>query len=181
MVFNIFVLMQLFNQINARKLFGELNSFTGILENSVFLIIMGLELGGQIFMVQVGGVVFKTPDGLTAAQWGWSLLFGSGELLWHFVVCSTPPSWIPDFIVNFDKKLNSTPEEDEEATKAKAANTTKKEPVRRGSSFLAAQNAAEKNKTLKGAQPAAARSQTSPQQTQFPEGTPAPATRDAAP
>jgi magnesium-transporting ATPase (P-type) len=98
MVFNIFVLMQLFNQINARKLFGELNSFTGILENSVFLIIMGLELGGQIFMVQVGGVVFKTPDGLTAAQWGWSLLFGSGELLWHFVVCSTPPSWIPDFI-----------------------------------------------------------------------------------
>jgi hypothetical protein len=45
------------------------------------------------------------------------------------------------YAVNFDKKLNSTPEEDEEATKAKAANTTKKEPVRRGSSFLAAQNA----------------------------------------
>ena len=45
------------------------------------------------------------------------------------------------YSVNFDKKLNSTPEEDEEAAQAKAANTTKKEPVRRGSSFLKAQNA----------------------------------------
>ena len=98
MVFNIFVLMQLFNQINARKLFGERNAFTGIFDNSVFLIIMALELGGQIFMVQVGGVVFKTPDGLTGTQWGWSVLFGSGELLWHFVVCSFPESWIPNFI-----------------------------------------------------------------------------------
>lgn len=38
MVFNIFVFMQLFNQINARKIYGEFNSFTGILDNAMFLV-----------------------------------------------------------------------------------------------------------------------------------------------
>ena len=38
MVFNIFVLMQLFNQINARKIYGEFNSFTGIFDNPMFLV-----------------------------------------------------------------------------------------------------------------------------------------------
>jgi magnesium-transporting ATPase (P-type) len=38
MVFNIFVFMQLFNQINARKIYGEFNSFSGIFDNAMFLV-----------------------------------------------------------------------------------------------------------------------------------------------
>lgn len=48
MVFNTFVMMQLFNEINSRKVHGERNVFKGITHNPVFLIIMG-----GTFVVQV--------------------------------------------------------------------------------------------------------------------------------
>lgn len=48
MVFNTFVMMQLFNEINSRKVHGERNVFSGITNNPVFLIIMA-----GTFVVQV--------------------------------------------------------------------------------------------------------------------------------
>ena len=48
-VFNTFVLMQLFNEINARKIHGERNVFEGIFNNAIFCTIV---LG--TFVVQVG-------------------------------------------------------------------------------------------------------------------------------
>lgn len=48
MVFNTFVMMQLFNEINSRKVHGERNVFSGITHNPVFLIIMA-----GTFVVQV--------------------------------------------------------------------------------------------------------------------------------
>ena len=62
------VFMQLFNQINARKIQGEFNSFSGILDNWLFLVIMLVEVGGQVLIVQFGGPVFNTQGGLTAEQ-----------------------------------------------------------------------------------------------------------------
>lgn len=47
-VFNTFVLMQLFNEINARKIHGERNVFEGIFNNAIFCTIV---LG--TFVVQV--------------------------------------------------------------------------------------------------------------------------------
>lgn len=47
-VFNTFVMMQLFNEINSRKVHGERNVFAGITHNPVFLIIMA-----GTFVVQV--------------------------------------------------------------------------------------------------------------------------------
>ena len=48
-IFNTFVLMQLFNEINARKIHGERNVFDGIFANPIFCsIVMGT------FVVQVG-------------------------------------------------------------------------------------------------------------------------------
>lgn len=47
-VFNTFVMMQLFNEINSRKVHGERNVFAGISHNPVFLIIMA-----GTFVVQV--------------------------------------------------------------------------------------------------------------------------------
>lgn len=35
-VFNVFVMMQLFNEINARKIHGERNVFEGIYKNPIF-------------------------------------------------------------------------------------------------------------------------------------------------
>lgn len=126
MIFNTFVMMQLFNQINARKLSSqgpEWNSFKGILDNSIFLFIMGIEFGGQVIMVQIAGIVFKTDGGLTIEQWLICIALASGELLWNFAVLSVPPSLVPRFLLEFDKKLE--PEDDTE-TLATPAPVTKR-------------------------------------------------------
>lgn len=49
-IFNTFVMMQLFNEINARKIHGERNVFHGIFGNPIFCTIV---LG--TFAIQVGG------------------------------------------------------------------------------------------------------------------------------
>ena len=48
-VFNTFVMLQLFNEINSRKVHGERNVFSGISQNPVFI---GIMIG--TFIVQVG-------------------------------------------------------------------------------------------------------------------------------
>lgn len=105
LVFNIFVMMQLFNQVNARKIYGEKNSFAGILDNKLFLLIMAAEFGGQVLMVEAAGVVFKTTGGLSLIQWGVCLVLGAGELIWNLLVVSVSEEIIPDCILNFDQKL----------------------------------------------------------------------------
>ena len=51
-IFNTFVLMQLFNEINARKIHGERNVFDGIFSNPIFCsIVLGT------FAVQVSAVL----------------------------------------------------------------------------------------------------------------------------
>lgn len=53
-VFNTFVMLQLFNEINSRKVHGERNVFKGITHNPIFLIIMS-----GTFVVQVGIFLHK--------------------------------------------------------------------------------------------------------------------------
>jgi len=53
--------MQVFNQINARKLFeGEWNVFSGVFRNPWFLAIVILTIIVQVLMVEFGGKVMKT-------------------------------------------------------------------------------------------------------------------------
>lgn len=60
-VFNTFVMMQLFNEINARKIHGERNVFHGIFGSPIFCTIV---LG--TFAIQVGGTapLLQVPPGL---------------------------------------------------------------------------------------------------------------------
>ena len=56
MVFQAFVFMQLFNQINARKLgANDYNVFAGFFNNWMFLMICVLTFIIQTLMVQYGG------------------------------------------------------------------------------------------------------------------------------
>lgn len=84
-VFNTFVLMQIFNEINARKLYGEWNVFDGILNNPLYIAIILFTLGAQIIIVEFGGRAFST-EGLDGDQWLWCLLFGFLVLPWQFVI-----------------------------------------------------------------------------------------------
>uniref|UniRef100_A0A4W5M0K9 Calcium-transporting ATPase n=1 Tax=Hucho hucho TaxID=62062 RepID=A0A4W5M0K9_9TELE len=93
-IFNTFVLMQLFNEINARKIHGERNVFDGIFHNPIFCsIVLGTFLM-QFVIVQFGGKPFScTP--LNVEQWLWCLLVGVGELLWGQLITTVPTSRLP--------------------------------------------------------------------------------------
>uniref|UniRef100_A0A671KGD0 Calcium-transporting ATPase n=1 Tax=Sinocyclocheilus anshuiensis TaxID=1608454 RepID=A0A671KGD0_9TELE len=58
-IFNTFVMMQLFNEINARKIHGERNVFDGIFRNPIFCSIVLGTFAIQIVIVQFGGKRFR--------------------------------------------------------------------------------------------------------------------------
>uniref|UniRef100_A0A673ZTI2 Calcium-transporting ATPase n=1 Tax=Salmo trutta TaxID=8032 RepID=A0A673ZTI2_SALTR len=90
-VFNTFVMMQLFNEINARKIHGERNVFDGIFKNMIFCSIVFGTFIIQIVIVQFGGKPFSCV-GLTIDQWLWCVFLGFGCLLWGQVVTTVPTS-----------------------------------------------------------------------------------------
>ncbi|XP_034719327.1 plasma membrane calcium-transporting ATPase 1a isoform X1 [Etheostoma cragini] len=90
-VFNTFVLMQLFNEINARKIHGERNVFEGIFNNLIFCSIVFGTFIIQFVIVQFGGKPFSCVA-LTVDQWLWCTFLGFGSLLWGQVISSIPTS-----------------------------------------------------------------------------------------
>ncbi|XP_069500010.1 plasma membrane calcium-transporting ATPase 2 isoform X7 [Ambystoma mexicanum] len=90
-IFNTFVLMQLFNEINARKIHGERNVFDGIFKNPIFCSIVVGTFGVQIIIVQFGGKPFSCSP-LQLDQWMWCIFLGIGELVWGQVIATIPTS-----------------------------------------------------------------------------------------
>nr|XP_020633124.1 plasma membrane calcium-transporting ATPase 1 isoform X2 [Pogona vitticeps] len=90
-VFNTFVMMQLFNEINARKIHGERNVFEGIFNNAIFCTIVLGTFIVQIIIVQFGGKPFSCSE-LTIEQWLWSIFLGMGTLLWGQLISTIPTS-----------------------------------------------------------------------------------------
>ncbi|XP_039647494.1 plasma membrane calcium-transporting ATPase 2-like [Perca fluviatilis] len=92
-VFNVFVLMQIFNEINARKIHGERNVFEGIFNNVIFCSILVGTFVVQIIIIQFGGKPFSCVC-LAIDQWLWCVFLGFGSLLWGQLVTSFPTSWL---------------------------------------------------------------------------------------
>ncbi|XP_051975928.1 plasma membrane calcium-transporting ATPase 1b isoform X1 [Xyrauchen texanus] len=90
-VFNTFVMMQLFNEINARKIHGERNVFEGIFNNLVFCTIVFGTFVIQFLIVQFGGKPFSCVS-LKVDQWLWCVFLGFGCLLWGQFVTTIPTS-----------------------------------------------------------------------------------------
>uniref|UniRef100_A0A2K5EEU7 Calcium-transporting ATPase n=1 Tax=Aotus nancymaae TaxID=37293 RepID=A0A2K5EEU7_AOTNA len=88
-VFNTFVLMQLFNEINSRKIHGEKNVFSGIYRNVIFCAVVLGTFICQIFIVEFGGKPFSCTR-LSLSQWLWCLFIGIGELLWGQIISAIP-------------------------------------------------------------------------------------------
>ncbi|XP_059185867.1 plasma membrane calcium-transporting ATPase 2-like isoform X2 [Centropristis striata] len=88
-VFNVFVMMQLFNEINARKIHGERNVFEGIYRNPIFCSVVLGTFALQIVIVQFGGKPFSCTA-LTIDQWLWCVFIGVGELLWGQLISAIP-------------------------------------------------------------------------------------------
>merc|ERR1719317_703012 len=110
-IFNTFVMMQIFNEINARKIHGERDVFGGIWTNPVFCSILVGTFVAQVLIVQFGGVAFTTTP-LTLSQWLWCVFLGMMELLWGQLVSSIPNSVIPKNLCK-KKKDDSSSSDDE--------------------------------------------------------------------
>jgi P-type Ca2+ transporter type 2B len=85
-IFNTFVLFQLFNEFNSRKLKSEFNILSGILKNRLFLIISAVTFALQIIMVQALASILTyplkiSPNGLTGKQWALCIGLGAGPLV----------------------------------------------------------------------------------------------------
>jgi len=93
-IFNTFVLMQLFNEINARKIHGERNVFKGIFNNYVFCGILAGTAVTQVIIVQFGGAIMSCAP-LSAINWGWCFLLGAFEIVWGQIVAFVPTKRLP--------------------------------------------------------------------------------------
>ncbi|XP_059384882.1 plasma membrane calcium-transporting ATPase 2 isoform X1 [Carassius carassius] len=90
-IFNTFVMMQLFNEINARKIHGERNVFDGIFRNPIFCSIVLGTFAIQVVIVQFGGKPFSCSP-LDLEKWMWCVFLGMGELVWGQVISTIPNS-----------------------------------------------------------------------------------------
>ncbi|CAF1188668.1 unnamed protein product [Didymodactylos carnosus] len=103
-VFNAFVLMTFFNEINCRKLHGERNVFEGIFRNPFFYVIWITCFGAQIIIVTFGDVLFSCIR-LWIQQWGWCMLFGIGSLIWQQVLNTIPISILERIFSSIDRTV----------------------------------------------------------------------------
>ncbi|ETW07814.1 calcium-translocating P-type ATPase, PMCA-type [Aphanomyces invadans] len=67
-IFNTFVFLQVFNEINARRIHDELNVFQGIFANKLYVAISVFQVVMQVVIVQFGSVVFGC-HALDSTQW----------------------------------------------------------------------------------------------------------------
>ena len=97
-IFNVFVLMQLFNEFNARKIQDELNIFEGLRKSPMFILIWFVTIGFQILMVEVGSWAFSCHFlGLTGIQWLICFGFGSLPMIWRLVLLLMPSKYFIDW------------------------------------------------------------------------------------
>ncbi|KAF9294441.1 hypothetical protein BGZ88_003889 [Linnemannia elongata] len=75
MVFNTFVFLQIFNEVNCRRLDNHLNIFSGIHRNTYFIVIFFIMVIFQVIIVQFGGAAFDTEK-LNGIQWLICILLG---------------------------------------------------------------------------------------------------------
>ena len=82
-IFNSFVLIQLCNQINSRKLHHEWKLFSGLFRGKLFVSIMLVEIAVQVIVVQLGGTWFHTAP---LSKTSWILGF-------VLALCAFPVQW----------------------------------------------------------------------------------------
>lgn len=150
-IFNMFVWMQIFNELNCRRLDNKFNVFVGVHRNWFFIVINLIMIGLQVTIVFVGNRVFDIdPDGLDGPQWAISILVAAFSLPWGVVVRIFPDEWFakvvrfvaPPFVISYrflargftkfgrlfkrSKKLDS---EDSDSTEEKSQDKEKSSAV----------------------------------------------------
>ncbi|KAF2758325.1 hypothetical protein EJ05DRAFT_531537 [Pseudovirgaria hyperparasitica] len=92
MVFNCFVWMQIFNQLNNRRLDNRFNVFYGIHRNYFFVAVNAIMVGAQILIAFVGGRAFEI-ERLTSRSWAVSIVVALFSLPWAVLIRLFPDAW----------------------------------------------------------------------------------------
>jgi magnesium-transporting ATPase (P-type) len=86
-IFNVFVLYTLFNQLNCRVVDGSFNIFARIKNNKLFIFFELFEFVTQFIIIEFWNVIFKaTKNGLSLQQWGICILLSSLSLVVDFLL-----------------------------------------------------------------------------------------------
>lgn len=111
MIFNTFVMMQVFNEINSRKIGEfEFNVFEGFFNNMLFLFIEVITIVVQIVLVEMGGEAVKTSH-LTPAQHGMCIAIGAFSIVVGVFIKFIPKRW-------FSFRVNQKPMTEAESQKS---------------------------------------------------------------
>eukprot|EP01041_Mallomonas_annulata_P004761 gene4761-9467_t len=87
MIFNSFVFCQIFNEVSSRELFDKKNFLKGILNNPIFIGVLLVSIGCQIFLIEVAGSFINTSP--------------MPPLLWLQTVAMASICWIVAFFQRF--------------------------------------------------------------------------------
>ncbi len=85
LVFNTFVMMQLFNQLNARQISDSVNILDNLENETLFQWIVCSEFALQYLIVQYGGIITSTIS-LNLEEWAISIGFGMISLLLRSII-----------------------------------------------------------------------------------------------
>ncbi|KAL4948410.1 hypothetical protein BDW69DRAFT_189294 [Aspergillus filifer] len=103
-IFNTFVWMQIFNELNCRRLDNKFNLFEGIHRNKWFVLINVLMIGGQILIIFVGGAAFGVTR-LSGRDWGICLAFAVFCIPWAALLKLVPDRYVAVLIHGVSKAL----------------------------------------------------------------------------
>jgi Ca2+-transporting ATPase len=101
-VFNTFVWMQIFNELNNRRLDNKFNIFEGVHKNYIFMGINVIMVAGQIMIVFVGGSAFQVKR-IDGVQWAICLLCAAPCLVWAVALRCLPDAWVEVVLDGFVK------------------------------------------------------------------------------
>jgi Ca2+ transporting ATPase len=92
-IFNTFVFLQLFNEINCRKIGArEFNVFSAPFHNAYFLLVLGGTAAAQVCLVQLFPSLCSVTS-LSRGEWGACLVIGATPLLGGLILKLTPDTW----------------------------------------------------------------------------------------
>jgi Ca2+ transporting ATPase len=120
LIFNVFVIYTLFNQVNCRMIDDSFNIFKRVGRSILFIIITFVELGLQVVIVCVGKSIFHVANnGLTGEQWGICIGFSAITFVVSMIVKLLP----------FEKCIDSCLANDEEEEGQKQNLGEEKDPT----------------------------------------------------
>ncbi|EMR09518.2 calcium-translocating P-type ATPase, PMCA-type [Pneumocystis murina B123] len=105
LIFNVFVFMQIFNELNCWRLGNDVNIFEGIRSNPWYIFINLIMISGQVIIVFYGGKAFQVSP-LNLEQWGISIFLGALSVLVFILVRHIPDRFLMKIIpLSFKQSL----------------------------------------------------------------------------